>query len=175
MKKILTLMLAATLLASCDKQFSADTQVTSEHTHLPDMRLSQAPPQKPLDLSQFKGKPVLVNFWATWCAPCVKEMPSLGALAQEQQGKLVVIAASQDLEGWKVLTPWLKAHALPAALMVAHDDDLALMGAVSKGQGESTSLPTSIFYDKQGNEIWRISGGRDWTSPEAKALIAKAL
>jgi thiol-disulfide isomerase/thioredoxin len=124
-----------------------------------------------ISIAKFKGVPVLVNLWASWCAPCVKELPTLDRLAagHRDDGQLGVIAVSQDSgphASVQAFLAKLKIHDLGAY----QDDKMALSGAL----GPDTVLPTSILYDAQGKEVWRYVGDLDWTSAEAIKLIAEA-
>lgn len=121
------------------------------------------PSGKPTTLASFRGKPVLVNLWATWCAPCVAEMPTLDALAGT--GAVRVVAIAQDLQSEKV-APFFAARKF-AHLQPYQDPKLGL----STGMG--ASLPTTILYDAGGREVWRVTGGFDWASPQAKVLVAE--
>ena len=124
-----------------------------------------------ISLAKFKGVPVLVNLWATWCAPCVKELPTLDSLAaaHRDDGQLGVIAVSQDSG------PQASVEAFLAKLNVKdlgayHDPKMALSGAL----GPDTVLPTTMLFDANGREVWRYVGDLDWTSPEAATLLAEA-
>ena len=123
----------------------------------------QDPDGKPVTLAAFKGAPVLVNLWATWCAPCVAELPTLDALGKS--GKVRVIAMSQDLDPAKV-APFLSGRKV--ALAPYRDPKLALSLAYA------ANLPTTILYDANGREVWRMTGAYEWNSPAAAALIAEA-
>jgi thiol-disulfide isomerase/thioredoxin len=122
---------------------------------------------KPGTLADFAGKPVLLNLWATWCAPCVKEMPTLDALAARKGDALRVVALSQDLEGAEKVRPFL-AKGGYRHFETWLDPDLAF----SVGLG--ANLPTTILYDAAGKEVWRVTGALDWAGPEAAGLIAEA-
>jgi thiol-disulfide isomerase/thioredoxin len=117
------------------------------------------------------GKPMLVNLWATWCAPCIQEMPTLDALAKREAGKLVVVVASQDLEGVKSVKPWWAMHHF-STLQPYLDPDSKLASAFS--EGESTSLPMTVLFDKDGHEVWRVQQGMDWTGDVARRHLAEA-
>ena len=123
-----------------------------------------------ISLAEFRGNPVLVNLWATWCAPCVTELPTLDRLAKAHRddGQLGVIAVSQDVG------PQLSVDAFLDKLKVEdlgayHDPRMGLSGALG-----AEVLPTSILFDAQGREVWRYVGDLDWTGEEAARLLAEA-
>ncbi|WP_341631315.1 TlpA family protein disulfide reductase [Sphingomonas agri] len=122
---------------------------------------------KPAQISDFKGKPVLVNLWASWCAPCVKELPTLDQLARS--GRIQVLAVSQDSGPHASVVAFLRAHQI-STLEPYQDEKMALSGAL----GPDTVLPTSILIDAGGREVWRYVGDLDWTSPQAAKLLAEA-
>ena len=123
---------------------------------------------EPVTLARFRGRPLLVNLWATWCAPCIAEMPTLDALARESEGRLAVVAVAQDLQGAAVVDPWFQKAGLKA-LQPYLDPKNALLDAY-----DNAGLPTSIYYGADGREIWRLVGAIDWQGAEAKALLAEA-
>jgi len=125
------------------------------------------PDNAPVTLTAFKGRPLLVNLWATWCAPCVAEMPTLDALAAQQDKAMTVIAVAQDLQGAAVVDPWFQKAGL-TSLQPYVDPENALLDAAS------SALPTSILYDAEGRELWRVIGAIDWQGAKAKALLAEA-
>jgi thiol-disulfide isomerase/thioredoxin len=118
-------------------------------------------------LAAFRGKPVLVNLWATWCAPCKAEMPTLEALAKRDAAKLQVLTISQDLQGAEIVAPYWKEQGF-TALKPYLDTEIQFSMAYA------ATLPMTILYDAQGREVWRMTGGMDWTGPKAAALIAEA-
>ena len=125
------------------------------------------PDGKPVRLADFAGKPVLVNLWASWCAPCVKELPTLDELARS--GRVQVLAISQDTGPRASVVAFLQGHQI-ATLEPYQDPKMSLSGAL----GPDVVLPTSILIDASGKEVWRYVGDLDWTSPEAARLIAEA-
>lgn len=131
----------------------------------PDIELMDAE-NEPATLSDAKGKPMLVNIWATWCAPCVKELPTLEALAAQKDAPRI-IAVSQDMAPRGSVDAFLDKNKL-ADLEVWHDPKMALSSAAA-----AEVLPTTILYDAQGREVWRYVGDLDWTGEEARKLLAE--
>ena len=124
---------------------------------------------QPASLRDFAGKPTLVNLWATWCVPCVKELPTLDALARREAGRLNVVAVSEDSDPSEKVAAFLKERGI-SALRPLHDPELGMMTAL----GES-GLPTTFLFDAAGREVWRITGDRDWTDAESRKLVAETL
>lgn len=124
---------------------------------------------KKLDLSAFKGRVTLVNIWATWCIPCLVEMPALDALQGEFGGAdFEVVAVSQERSVEKAENYLSQVKARYLNLYV--DDSLKsarLWGAYG--------LPTTFLLNRDGMEIGRLVGPAKWSSPEAKALIKAAI
>jgi thiol-disulfide isomerase/thioredoxin len=118
-------------------------------------------------LADFAGKPVLLNLWASWCAPCVKELPTLDRLSGSG-GPVQVLAVSQDTGPHASVVAFLNGRKI-ARLEPYQDPEMGLSGALG-----AEVLPTSVLYDAQGREVWRYVGDLDWTSPEAAKLLAEA-
>jgi thiol-disulfide isomerase/thioredoxin len=127
------------------------------------------PDGEEFDLSKFKGTPVLVNLWASWCAPCIKELPTLQQLelAQAEEGKLGVIAVSQDMAPQGSVEEFLAERDL-GRFAAYHDEDMKLTDAL-----KIQIMPTTILYDAEGREVWRYVGDLDWTGAEAARLLAE--
>jgi thiol-disulfide isomerase/thioredoxin len=123
------------------------------------------PTGKPSSVKAFAGKPILLNLWATWCGPCVTEMPTLDKAAAD----ITIVSVSQDLgaEGAIKAAKFLKDHGV-AHLQSFADPETKLSVAYN------ASLPTSVLYDSTGHEVWRMTGGMDWTTETAKQLLAEA-
>jgi thiol-disulfide isomerase/thioredoxin len=136
---------------------------------LPDLQFQDGA-GKPLKLSDWKGRVALVNLWATWCAPCRKEMPDLSRLEKELgSDQFEVVAISVDRKG---------AEASSAFLKETGADNLKLyVEPTTKivNDLQSAGLPATLLIDRQGRELGRILGPADWASPEAQALITAAL
>ena len=135
-------------------------------TPVPDVTLVRGDGET-LALGKGTGRPMLVNLWATWCAPCVKEMPLLDRLAADYDGRLDVIAASQDLDA-EAIDAFFAENDLPH-LDPWHDAQTRLSFAVGAG------LPITVLYDEAGRETWRIVGDADWGRADIRAAIDEVL
>lgn len=125
------------------------------------------PSGKATSLRAFAGKPTLVNLWASWCAPCVKELPTLDRLARSRAGKLNIVAISQDQAPHASVEAFLQKHQV-TSLASYQDPKMSLSGALG-----AEVLPTSVLYDSNGKEVWRYVGDLDWTSPQAARLLSE--
>ena len=120
-------------------------------------------------LADFAGKPLLLNVWATWCAPCKAEMPTLDALAKLEKDRMNVIVVSQDLEGRAPVLAFFEETGVKN-LEPFTDADNAILAAFNN----AIALPTTILYDKDGQEVWRIAGGVEWDDAQLAKLLRKA-
>jgi thiol-disulfide isomerase/thioredoxin len=180
---IVTLLLALTMpmIAGCDRQKAGAPQA-------PEAEIGQAkgldrshkgqpaplvkfknPDGGDFDLGKFRGSPVLVNLWASWCAPCIKELPTLQELEQAQadEGKLGIIAVSQDMAPQGSVEAFLGERDI-GRFAAFHDADMKLTSALGV-----QVMPTTILYDAAGMEVWRYVGDLDWTGEEAKKLLSE--
>lgn len=120
------------------------------------------PGGRAMGLDDLKGKVVLVNLWATWCPPCVAEMPALDGLQGAMGGKdFQVVAVSLDRGGAPVVERWFTQAGI-RRLEVFTADPQAFPGAM---------LPMSILLDRQGRVAWQGLGARDWQGEKVKAVI----
>jgi thiol-disulfide isomerase/thioredoxin len=183
---LLPAVLLAALVAGCDTQdeteaqggetvaaetggetFSGFVDRTFAGDQLPAVSLTD-PAGATLALGEATGKPVLLNLWATWCVPCVTEMPLLDRIAGEMGDELTVLTVSEDLEGATAVPAFFAEKGfqhLPQWL--DQNNDLAI------AFGGGGSLPLTVLYDAEGKEVWRVIGAYDWESEEARALLAE--
>lgn len=122
---------------------------------------------KPVDLAaRLKGKVVLLNFWATWCAPCIHELPTLDKLQSELgSDKFEVVAVSIDLRGMEKVGPFWREKGFKH-LAIRLDQRGTMMRAFG-----TRGLPTTFLVDHEGNVVGYLEGHADWASAEAKALM----
>lgn len=117
-------------------------------------------------LSQLAGQGVVLNLWATWCGPCVEEMPSLDRLAASLAGSQVrVVALSSDRGGAPQVERFFQQHGI-RDLAVAVDRS----GASVRATG-ARGLPTTLLIDARGRERGRVEGATDWTAPETMRAV----
>ena len=125
---------------------------------------------RPVRLSAFRGRPLLVNLWATWCGPCVVEMPSLDALAARQGEAIKVLAVSQDADdGRRKVTDFFAARNFQPARTLsrsAHGPD--------DGRSASTRCRPPSSTTPRAREVWRMTGMADWHGERAAGLLREA-
>ncbi len=159
----------AGVLAAYAKGEMADFEATDEGAAPPELALVGADGQDQTLAGLMGERATLVNLWATWCAPCVVEMPALNELQADYGGEgLAVVAINLDGEAQKGVDFYAQNEL--TALGFHHDPDLvapSLMG--------TPSLPLTVIYDAAGQEIGRTWGAPDWVSPDGRALIEAAL
>jgi len=121
---------------------------------------------KDVPWSALKGRVVLVNFWATWCLPCLKEMPALDRL-QARVGKddLLVAAVSIDRGGRATAEPWLRSHGIGNLMLFLDPQSRAALAF------RVAELPVSVLIDRSGKVVGRMVGPAEWDAPEAEALV----
>ena len=188
-------LFAAGLLAGCDRQTPAEAQpqssppsaaksaqapaegegpfngtldITNRGAAMPDFTFTD-PSGAKLRTLDLKGTPVLINLWATWCGPCVLEMPTLEALAASHADKLKVLTISQDIDQAGVVGAFFRDRKL-AHLAPWLDPD----NVMSQHYGTSV-LPTTVLSDAKGREVWRMIGSHDWSGPRTDAMLADTL
>ena len=182
--RLILLLLALVATAGCDRQNAEMSQgdaagvpgvptkgVDRSHKGKPaPATIFRDPDGGDISLADFEGVPVLVNLWASWCAPCIKELPTLQKVeqAQSKAGRLGVIAVSQDRAPKASIDGFLADKGI-GRFAAFHDPEMALSGAFGV-----EVLPTTLLYDTEGRELWRYVGDLDWTGAEAAELLAEA-
>ncbi len=117
-------------------------------------------------LKQYRGKVVLINFWGTWCPPCIREMPSLEKLYLKLKGKPFVMLAINQWEDEERVFEFMGQLKTIPTFPILFDPDSKVSAAFGvKG------LPSSYILDKQGRVVYRATGGRDFAHPEIEAKI----
>jgi thiol-disulfide isomerase/thioredoxin len=140
---------------------------------LPDLAFEDAN-GKPKKLSDWRGRTVLVNLWATWCVPCRKEMPALESLQTRLGGpNFEVVAINIDTRDPEKPKNFLKEANLTR--LAYFSDRKAKVFQDLKAIGRALGMPTSVLVDGQGCEIGTIAGPAEWTSDDAIKLIAAAM
>jgi len=195
---LIALLLLGVSLGACDRQSAPDGQenaaTSGEVTsgEVPSSDASEAKPTYIIDrskagsplpdfvfsdekaqdvsLARFAGKPILINLWATWCGPCVAEMPQLDRIAGAYaKNGLHVLTISQDSMGADKVLPFFAAksfnHIKP---WLDPENQFGFHYATGL-------LPTSVLYNAQGKEVARVSGALDWESEEAETLLEEAI
>lgn len=122
------------------------------------------------NLTAFQGEVLVVNLWATWCAPCVEEMPTLAALQDRFEGRLRVIPVSVDSEGHR--------EQAQAQLAQLSNGRLPFLIDITRGvlfDAQAPGMPVTIIYNAEGRELARLAGGADWSSEETVALLEAVL
>jgi cytochrome c biogenesis protein CcmG/thiol:disulfide interchange protein DsbE len=120
-------------------------------------------------LADLRGRPVLINIWATWCSPCREEMPSMNALYKDYSAKgLAIVAIATDAGGEAVVAPFMQAHGLTLPVLL---DPQNMVGT----QLQVPGIPTSYLLDKWGRIIDLVIGARDWHSRKIQHLIEQLL
>ena len=120
-------------------------------------------------LADNRGKIVLLNIWATWCPPCVDEMPSLEKLYQEfKDQNFALMAVSIDSDGITAVAPFMKKHGLTFPALI--DSQAAIQTSY-----EITGVPETFIIDKKGILVRKVIGPLDWSAPEVLEYIRKLI
>lgn len=161
--KIISYVLFACTAATGVAADNTQMQLITGKVKAPAFRFSDG--KQPIGLDAFKGKYVLINFWATWCKPCVTEMPSLDRLASRLQKKGgVVIAISQDEGGPSQVRPFTEKLNLSKLRILFDPEKRSFRDYALRG------LPTTVLISPTGNLIARLEGGATW---DDGALVAQ--
>ena len=121
-------------------------------------------------LAAYRGQVVVLNLWATWCAPCMEEMPSLAVLQRNFAGRIAVVPISVDSEG--------ERDKAISELRRLSGGSLPFLQDMTRGvlfDAQAVGMPVTIIYNRQGQEIARLAGGANWGSEDASRLIEAVL
>lgn len=169
---LFTFVLASGLLLGMEASFAGEQapfRLVPGHPPAPKLKLLNMDGQQ-VNLEKLRGQVVLVNFWATWCPPCRREMPSLQRLWQKLgKSKLQIVAVNVGEDADTVLGFMGTLDNLPTFPIVFDKDSAVLRAWPVKG------LPTTFLIDRKGRIIYRAIGGRDFDSPESIRLIQELL
>ena len=114
-----------------------------------------------VNLTDFRGKVVFLNIWATWCPPCVEEMPSMEMLYQAFKGEqFEMLAVSVDGQGMKAVLPFVQKHRLSFPILMDPDRTISQLYG-------TTGIPETFIIDQNGILIEKALGARNWSTPEA--------
>lgn len=139
------------------------------HSGSPLPRFTFADPSgRQLDIASLKGRPTLINLWATWCGPCVAELPTLDKLAADKPGGLRVVTISQDAPGAPV-TEFLARHGFEHL-----EPWLDPQGKIDYHYNTG-HFPTTVYYDAHGREVWRFVGARDWSDAQTPGMLVEGM
>jgi thiol-disulfide isomerase/thioredoxin len=120
-------------------------------------------------LADLRGRPVLINIWATWCSPCREEMPSMNALYQDYSPKgLAILAIATDTEGEPVVAPFMQVYGLTFPVLLDPQNMVVT-------QLQVPGIPTSYLLDKRGRVISLVIGQRNWNSRQIRHLVEQLL
>ena len=121
-------------------------------------------------LAAYRGQVVVLNLWATWCAPCMEEMPSLAVLQRNFAGRIAVVPISVDSEG--------ERDKAISELRRLSGGSLPFLQDMTRGvlfDAQAVGMPVTIIYNRQGQEIARLADGANWSSEDASRLIEAVL
>lgn len=151
----------------------AALRVASRPARLPDLAFAD-PQGRPTMLGDLRGRTVLLNLWATWCAPCRQEMPALDKLQAEFGGAAFeVVAINIDQRNLERPRAWLAEAGVTRLAYYA--DPQAKVFQDLRQAGKAVGMPTTILLDPNGCELAALSGPADWASEDARRLVRAAL
>jgi len=130
--------------------------------------LSMTPQGKKMGIDDFKGKLVVLNFWATWCPPCRLEMPSMEKLYQEFKGQGLEVVAINFMEREKAITSFLKENGFSFPVLLDKKGEIARKYGVH-------GLPVTYLIARNGNLLAKSMGYKDWYKPDIRQLISTLL
>lgn len=157
-------------LAALSKGHMTAFVVKPEPEALPEFSFEDVAAGKTLSLKDYSGRVVLLNLWATWCAPCLREMPALDRLKADLAGKDFEVVALNIDKGGPDKPRKFMAEAGIKSLALLHDKE----GKAFAGL-KIVGMPTTLLIGRDGREIGRLVGPAEWDSEDAKALVRTAI
>lgn len=164
------------LILTAGTAFAAATETVKPGEFIPTTPPQPAPEisfttldGKAVTLADFHGKPIILNLWATWCQPCLKEMPSLAKVPGTLGDGVVLLAVSQDRGGAKVVEPFVAKLGL--GTLKYYLDPKSTVGHAFEVRG----LPTTIVIDGKGQVLGRVEGAADWDSGKLLGILKKLI
>ncbi len=181
----LTVLASALLLVGCDSEPESAVQQPDELSDSKPLLIGEIdyalagtpmptgvfadPSGAELSMAELKGRPVLLNLWATWCVPCIVEMPALDNLADAMGEDVKVLTISQDLTGAKAVEPFFAERGFRNL-----EPWLDERNTLSRQLGGEI-LPVTILFGEDGKEVFRVTGGYHWDSEDAFAAVREAI
>lgn len=121
---------------------------------------------KPQSLADYRGSGLVVNIWATWCGPCIAELPTLVAIEKTlAQSKIRILPISIDLDGAKAVSPYYRSHDI-TNLPVLLDQDGSITGVL-----DAPGIPVTVIISADFRLVGRLDGSANWDSPGTIALL----
>ncbi len=160
-KSLFTLFLILSigiLLSSCSKK---SERLGTGELSAPNFRLKAADGST-LELADYKGKVIILDFWATWCPPCRREIPGFIRLYERYQNRgLIVIGVSLDQYGWRAVKPFIQSYRITYPIVLGNQQVANLYGGIR-------TIPTTFIIDRNGNVVDRVVGYRPLSYFEQK-------
>jgi thiol-disulfide isomerase/thioredoxin len=147
--------------------------VSEKQQALPNLAF-QGPDGKPTNLADLRGRVVLLNLWATWCAPCRKEMPALDKLQAELGGSDFEVV-SVNIDQRNLDRPKAFLAEIGVSKLAYYADPSAKIFQQLRAVDRAVGMPTTLLIDREGCELAYLAGPADWASDEAKAFVRAAL
>lgn len=167
MKMTITIIAVAAWLAAAPASWSASPPKAPAPRRAPDFTLKDLD-GKPHKLSDYRGKVVVVNFWATWCPPCRAEMPSMERTYEALKGRPFAMVGVEVGEEWESVQAFVEQTGVKYPILLDSDS------AVSRNW-HVVGLPTSYVIDAEGQVVGVIVGGRDWSEPAMRDRLTRLL
>ncbi len=165
---ILMISVGLFILFLIAKETPRTAKIIREGDLAPEFRLP-SPDGKLSDLSEYRGRVVMLHFWATWCPPCVDEIPTLERLYRTFSGKdFELLAVSADEDGAEAVTPFMRRNGLTLPVLLDPNRSIAKLYGTFK-------YPETYILDRNGIVRYKAIGARDWTAPENIEIIREII